>query len=162
MQPVFLRVYHSVYPACAVCAWLRVVKPVSENVMCMNLCVWERAPALFKKVWLQHSHSLHHWRALWCLSASPRTLTASLLLVPPLLLPKCLAEGRQPYRFAHSDLLKILHTVAVSDSQPSFLFILALLVQTHLTGKKFPSSKLCIYSVTPPTNTICDAWKHPK
>lgn len=66
------------FKGCQVCLFF-----FFEYMVCMNL--WEREHHPLLKVWLRHSHSLHHQSALWCLSASPRTPTASLLLLPPLL-----------------------------------------------------------------------------
>lgn len=81
MQSVFWCVSVCTRACVLACMWLEVVRSVSENVVCMNL--WEREHQPLLKVWLRHSHSLHHQSALWCLSASPRTPTASLLLLPP-------------------------------------------------------------------------------
>ena len=95
----FGRLRHSL---CA-CVHICVMYLLGRCQMCLCVCgVYEsvrESTSLLLKVWLRHSHSLHHQSALWCLSASPRTPTASLLLLPPLL--RCqnasLRGGRQVF-----------------------------------------------------------------
>ena len=102
-----------------VCAFVSVWR-VYESVYAR-----EHQPLL--KVWLRHSRSLHHQSALWCLSASPRTPTAS----PPLFLsastappPKCLAEGGERRLHSFKD--------AASDSQPQFSRLISSFVGTNM------------------------------